>query len=142
MPTYLLSPLVPGDFGPGTELDRSVHPPVVHKLHFVFDNWLGDDLIESFPIHLATEALATMIDDAGLTGVTWAPVQVSKDPQAELFFDWKLPPWRWLQPAKDRDADFWVDDLARLHVSERALETLKSSNIAHAEVSEDLDRPR
>jgi hypothetical protein len=139
MSTYLVSPLVPGDLGPGTEMDASVHPPLVRSVHFVFNDWLGDDLVEAFPIFLATERLASMIDEARLTGVTWAPVRVEKDAQADMFFDWRLPEWRWLRPGIDRQADFWMDELASLHVSERALATLRASDITHAEVSQDVE---
>jgi hypothetical protein len=137
VPTYLVSPLVPGDLGPGTDLDASVHPPVVRSLHFVFDSWLGDELVEAFPVFLATEQLASKIDRARLTGVSWGPVQVEKDKQAALFFDWVLPEWRWLQPGSDPHADFWADELGGLHVSARALETLKTSDVSHAEFSPD-----
>lgn len=44
----LIEPEVAGSLGKETELDSSVFPPHVKKLHYEFDGWLGDDILESF----------------------------------------------------------------------------------------------
>lgn len=40
---FALEPEVAGGLGPNTVMDRSVHPPRVSHLHYVFDGWMGDD---------------------------------------------------------------------------------------------------
>jgi hypothetical protein len=135
---HSVKPEVAGGLGPNTELDPSVHPPRVHRLHYVFEGWLGDDLVESFPCFLATERLAEGIDAAGLTGVTWALVQVEKSEQAEMFFpDIILPAWRWMRLGGNAADDFWADASAVLHVSDRALQVLRQFHVEHALISID-----
>jgi hypothetical protein len=63
---YILEPEVPGGVGPNTRMDTGVHPPRVSHLHYVFEGWLGDELVESFPCWMVTESLAARIADAKL----------------------------------------------------------------------------
>lgn len=135
--SYLIRAYVPGDLGPGTELDTSVHPPRVTRLHLIVDTWEGDDLVECFPTFLVTERLAQAIDTRGLSGVKWARAQVEKSAQAIEFFQWTLPEWRWLQLGDDQKADLWLDDSAGLHVSDRTLDLLHAFNLDHAQISPD-----
>jgi hypothetical protein len=131
--THVVKPEVAGRFGPNTDLDPSVHPPRVHRLHYVFEGWLGDDLVESFPCFLATERLAEGIDAARLTGVTWASVEVEKSEQMEIFYpDIVLPAWRWMRLGDDARDDLWADATAVLHVSERALRVIRQFHIEAA----------
>jgi hypothetical protein len=46
MEYYYVKPFVAGEFGKNTVLDNSVHPPIVHKLHYEIDVWIGDRLDE------------------------------------------------------------------------------------------------
>src|SRR3954454_10828086 len=55
---FALEPEVAGQLGDTTMLDTSVHPPVIQRLEYRFDGWLGDDLLESFPCFVVTERLA------------------------------------------------------------------------------------
>jgi len=135
--SYLIRAYVPGDLGSGTDLDTSVHPPRVNRLHLVFDTWEGDDLVECFPVFLVTERLAEAIDTSGLTGATWARAKTEKSEQALEFFTWTLPEWRWMQLGNDQDADLWLDASAGLHVSDRALDVLRAFYVGHADVSLD-----
>src|SRR5690349_7162038 len=99
MTTYRVRPEVAGSFGDATELDATTHPPLVSKLHYVFADWRGDDLVESFRCHLVTQRLAASKAFAGLTGYELRAVTVSIDPQAlSLFpqlFD-RFPSWYWI----------------------------------------------
>ncbi len=96
-PFYELEPEVAGGWGDNTVADASVHPPVVSKLHYVFDGWLGDSIVESFPCFLVTDALANALALAQLSGFDLRDVQVQTSEQfAELYPDRVLPPFRWL----------------------------------------------
>src|SRR5580700_5627195 len=74
---YILEPEVAGGLGPRTIMDRSVHPPRVTHLHYHFEGWLGDQLVESFPCWLVTAAVGAEIKDAGLTGAEFGDAEVS-----------------------------------------------------------------
>jgi len=133
---FRVRPAVAGGLGEHTIMDTSQHPLVVERLHYVFAGWGGDDLVESFPCFLVTARLATSIDAQRLTGVRFAEVEVSIDPQlAEMepsMVD-RFPPWRWLQPIGCATVDdFWVDDKAQLYVSSRARELLSAFDMSSA----------
>ena len=74
---FALDPEVAGGVGDNAVEDRSVHPPIVHRLHCQFDGWLGDALLAGFPAFIMTEAAKRAIEDAGLSGVSFGPVEVS-----------------------------------------------------------------
>ena len=60
MAQYLIEPEVPGGLGDKTQGDFSKHPPVIEHLHFQFEGWLGDDLLESFPCFLVSNSVTRM----------------------------------------------------------------------------------
>ncbi|MER8446107.1 hypothetical protein NKH52_23220 [Mesorhizobium sp. M1066] len=115
-------------------MDRSVHPPLVTRLHYEFDGWLGDRMVASFPCYLVTEDVAEKILKSEFSGVTFDKVEVTT---SELFEemqpDQKLPPFVWLKVNGDagRD-DFGIAKDLRLVVSERVLDALKPSGISNA----------
>jgi hypothetical protein len=98
--SYRIDPAVNVDLGPGSDIDTSVHPPIVRRLQVEFFGWLGDDLLEAFPVFLATERLARAIDAAQLSGVSWGPVEAGWDEQAAEMvgtspeFPEEMPEWR------------------------------------------------
>jgi hypothetical protein len=49
MDFYAIEPEVAGELGEGTVMDTSVHPPRVSAVEYVITDWLGDDIIESYP---------------------------------------------------------------------------------------------
>ena len=140
--TFIVEPHAPGRLGERTELDVSVHPPVVHRLHFLFEGWLGDDLVQDYPVYLTTERLARAMDAARLSGVVWESVETEWDDQARLLvgtspeFPRNLPrDWRWMKIDANPTADLWLGFEARLHVTERALQVLQRFNIDNADVA-------
>lgn len=145
MKFYRLEPEVAGGLGPDTVMDRSMSPPRIEKLHYVFDGWLDDGLLESFPCFIVTRPLANEIRQTRPTGVELANVEISKSPQFEELFPGKsLPEFRWLKvfgtPGKD---DFGISGDYRLVVSERILNLLKRFGLSHCDIvdwtSEDQD---
>lgn len=120
---HALEPEVAGQLGPRTELDRRTHPPAVSRLHYVFDGWLGDELLETFPCFIVTERLAVKLCSVGLTGFELRELEVSTSEQfAELHPDVDLPGFQWLvvRGQLGRD-DFAIAHDHRLVVSDRAL---------------------
>lgn len=123
---YLLEPEVAGGWGGETIADTSVHPPIVHQLEYLFDGWLGDELLESFPCFVVTKRLAQLIAEAHLTGYHLAELKVGK---SQAFLDVhsqvQLPEFVWLQVLGTKEDDFSLDREYRLVVSSHALEVLK-----------------
>lgn len=132
---HIVEPEVAGGWGNNTEFTRTPgHPVIIHKLHYQFDGWLGDELIESTPCYIVTERLAAEIERAELTGVVLDEVETSKSEQFdELYPGRELPRFMWLKVdgAVGRD-DFGVTADLRLIVSERALALLQNVGIPHA----------
>src|SRR4051812_34541577 len=130
MPTFhAIAPEVAGGLGPHTVMDSSKHPPAVSKVHYQFDGWLGDPIVESFPVYLVTEELAKRIRDAALTGVEFADAEVTtSDEFKELHPGKTLPPFVWLKPVgvAGRD-DFGMGKENRLVVSDRALQLINAT---------------
>jgi hypothetical protein len=126
---YVIEPEVPGGLGERTILDRSVHPPLISRLHYQFDGWLGDQIVTSFPAFMVTGDLATKIQRAGLTGVELADVEISVSPEFEdLHPGATLPPFRWLKPigVAGRD-DFGLGRDHRLVVSKKTLDLIAAT---------------
>src|SRR5690349_15029857 len=138
MTEHVLRPEVAGGWGPDTQADTTLHPPVVHRLHYEFQGWLGDDIVESFPCFLVTRRLAEAIEREALTGAEFAQVKVTKDPQFVRFYPQvadSLPDWLWLKPAGEPHvSDFWLLPNANLVVSGRALGVMRRFALQHCDV--------
>jgi hypothetical protein len=135
---FALEPEVAGGLGKSTELDTSVHPPIVTHLEYMFEDWFGDDLVQTFPCFIVTERLHDALESASLSGYSFDDVTVSTSEEfEELYPDRVLPIFVWLkihgQALKD---DFWIGDFFTLCVSERALELLKRFNMEHCGIAE------
>jgi hypothetical protein len=133
---HLLEPEVAGGWGPGTEADLSVHPPVVGHLVYEVEGWLGDDLLEAFPCFVVTERLADAIRSTELTGWQLEPVEVSQSAQfEELNPGIALPRFQRLHVLGTEAAcDFNLDGEHRLQVSDAALLLLRRFNVAHCTI--------
>jgi hypothetical protein len=134
---WVVCPEVAGELGEDTELDASVHPPRVFRLHHRFDGWSGDELLEVFPCFLVSARLGKALEEGRLVGFRLEEVAVSVSPEFRELFPGRPPPdFRWLQMTGDSpEADFRLTPDFRLEVSSRALEILRQFNIAHAEVA-------
>jgi hypothetical protein len=89
---YKLDPEVAGHFRPRTIVDKSTHPPKVSSLHYVFDGWLGVDLLTAFPCFIVTKRVQQLIESTNASGCTFDPVKISKSDQfEELHAERQLP---------------------------------------------------
>lgn len=139
MTFYILDPEVAGGWGPNTEFTRIPgRRLVVNKLHYQFDGWLGDELLESSPCYIVTERLANAIQHHKLSGCELKAVEVSTSDQfRELYPLRRLPRFAWLDITGTAGVDdFGTNADGRLVVSERALGTLKTTQLSNCEVSE------
>lgn len=134
MKYFYLEPEVSGGLGDDAIMDTSVHPPIVTRLHYEFDGWLGDLMVTSFPCYLVTEYLKAKFLTAGFSGATFDKVKVTT---SELFEemqpDVELPPFVWLKvDGRAGHDDFGLAEDHRLVVSERVLDALRPLGISHA----------
>lgn len=135
----LIEPEVAGGLGEETELDNSYFPPLVKKLHYEFDGWLGDDILESFPAYIVTEALKKNIEAENFTGIIFDYVLISKSETfMELYPEKELPVFFWAkingEAYKD---DFFITENNGLAISERVYLLLQKYKIDQADI-EDL----
>ena len=133
--TYVyVEPEVAGVLGNGTVMDRSSYPPVVQKLHYQLEGWLGDVLLESFPAFILTEAVQKILIGNKVTGASFDTVEVTLTDQfRELNIDLVPPKFVWLKP----EGEAGRDDIAvaadgRLVVSQRVLDMLSDLGVSHA----------
>jgi hypothetical protein len=134
MKYFLIQPEVAGGLGENTVMDSSVHPPIVSRLHYKFDGWLGDVLLRSFPCLIVTEGAKRKLQSFGLTGMRFDKVEVTTSELfQELYPNRQLPKFVWLQidgrPGHD---DFGFAQNARFVISGRALEVLRGLGISNA----------
>jgi hypothetical protein len=132
---HVVEPEVAGGWGKNTDVIRIPgQPVVVNKLHYVFDGWLGDELLESTPCYIGTERLVDEIKRAKLRGVVFDEVEIAKSEQFdELYPNRELPKFMWLKmdgtPGED---DFGVTTDLQLVVSDEALAVLQRVGLSNA----------
>lgn len=136
MTFYSLQPEVAGGLGDGTVIDTTVHPPLVERLHYEFEDWLGDDLVESFPCFLVSEPLAVRLTAAGLGAFQLKDVAVTLTLGAEeLLSDTAFPNFCWLDVSgKAGRDDVGTTPTGLLVVSDQALAVLREFNINNCDV--------
>ena len=137
MQYYQLEPEVAGGIGEHSVIDRSSGKMVVRKLHYEFDGWGGDELLESTPCFIVSERLAREIERAELTGISFDDVEVTMSDQfKELYPNRQVPKFIWLkvEGVAGRD-DFGIAPGLLLVVSKRANDLLKTFGISNALVT-------
>ncbi|MFN8816645.1 MAG: hypothetical protein ACK5ZV_07910 [bacterium] len=135
---FTICPEVAGGFGENTILDRLSGRTRVHHLHYVFDGWMGDELLERTPCFIVTERLGREIEQAGLSGMKYDKVEVSTSEVCEeLHPGLQLPSFLWLKvEGRPGEDDFGIGSDLRLVVSTRALDLLKRNGVSEAERAE------
>lgn len=142
MEYFYIDPIIAGEMGQGTVMDRSVHPPAVSRLVYEVDGWFGDVVIATFPCYLVTEEAKRALLDIGFSGATFADVTITiSDNFREVYSDVKLPPFVWLKVIgrAGRD-DFGIGRNFRLVISERVLDVLDELGIPNADIKPLDDR--
>jgi hypothetical protein len=135
---FKIEPEVAGGLGERTRMDVSTHPPKVFHLHYEFDGWSGDGILESFPCFIVTATKADQLESMDASGFQLRDVEISKSPTfEELFPNLDLPDFRWLDvsgtPGKD---DFGIDADGVLVVSDRALAVLEEGGLEDCDIEE------
>jgi hypothetical protein len=130
-----LSPAVAGDLGPDTEMDTTHVPPRVKSLHYEFDTWLGDALVESYPIFLVTKEAADGLLHHNFSGFKIRPVKVTTSEVFAEVHSGELPDFVWLDVHGSPGADdLGLEKDARLVVAEPVLKVLERFGIPNCDV--------
>jgi hypothetical protein len=134
----LIEPEVSGGIGSKTLIDNSKHPPTIKKLNFEFEDWLGDDILETFPCYIVTEKLKDEIELNRLTGIIFENVEITKSKNfAELYIGKELPKFYWAQiVGKLNFDDFVISNDFRLLISDKAFKLFSIFKIANAVVED------
>lgn len=132
---YYIEPEVAGGLGDSTVLDSTVHPPKVSLLEYQFDGWLGDELLESFPCFIVTEALSKALKEFGLNGFDLGSVRVTKSDQFEDIDGFLvLPSFVWLKVHGEAGlSDFGLAKDNRLVVSAAARNVIEAFRLNNAD---------
>ena len=153
---FLLHPEVAGALGDNTvvanriqlESGSAIVREITH-LEYVFDGWLGDELLESYPCFIVTESLAADLTNANLLGLKLGSVEISiSETFEELYPGRNLPAFRRLMPQGEvqitkkgkirnwSQHDLCLTERAELVVSKRCLDVLQRHQIEQCEVQE------
>lgn len=131
---YILQPEVSGELGEKSELKTEVFPPQIIKLHFIFKTWLGDDLIECFPVYLVSERLKKAIEESNIEGYYFSDFEQSSDESmSKLQSISSAPVFFWFNFEKG-NKDFHINDNNQLVVSERVFKLLKEFNLNYCDI--------
>ncbi len=134
----LVKPEVAGGFGQNTVINRGVHPPLVTRLEYRMDGWLGDALLESYPCFIITERVKESLEHAGCTGIRFGEVEVTKSEQfLEVHGERVLPVFvRLFVDGRAGLDDLGLTSDSRLVVSESALRILRTHGLSHAAIAD------
>jgi hypothetical protein len=136
--TFALEPHVAGELGPATILDPSLHPPIVTDVEYVLDHPDTDDLIESFPVFLVSEALATRL--TGFPGIAFGPAVVRPgDNYLELFGDAQHK--QYVRLLVGGGPDLWIGEDLILRASDRAMVVLREFDLRRCDISRVDEEP-
>jgi len=129
-----IEPEVAGGLGKGTVIISNVHPPIVKKLNYEFDGWLGDDILESFPCCIVSERLKDRLVLENLSGIKFEDVTITKSERFyELFPVKELPKFYWAKIVGKKNVDdFYIGEDLRIVISERAYEIIGLFNVSNA----------
>lgn len=140
---FFIEPEVAGGWGKNVVADVSIHPPQVRKLHYEFEGWMGDALLDTFPCVIATKEAADALASEGVTGIDYAKVEVStSDLFRHLHPTLNLPPFVWLQIKGKAGRDDFGDycdargerPWTRHVISDRALGIIRPFGLNHADI--------
>jgi hypothetical protein len=118
---------VAGGIGPHSVVHESPGQLRVDKLHYVFDGWAGDEILESTPCYIVSTKLSDLIRSKHLSGIVFGEVEIScSELFHKLYPNRIIPSFVWMKiiGIKRKD-DFFQAENACLVVSEHAWNIIK-----------------
>lgn len=102
-------------------IDNSIYPPKVQNLHINVEDWMGDNIMENFPVYIITERLKKGLQATDFKGFKINNLELTID---EYFFKnyqlkKEIPKFYWLLViGKNNKDDLYIDDQNILNISE------------------------
>jgi hypothetical protein len=133
-PSYLKTKLTTKENSHGSCKSCGASRGAKRTMHYEFEGWLGDELLESDGCFIVADRLAREIQHARLTGVSFDHVEVTtSDVFEELQPNCQLPKFEWLKiEGRPGREDFGISPGLGVVVSERALNLLRRIGLSHA----------
>jgi hypothetical protein len=133
---FYLEPEVAGGIAEKSVADLSVRPPLVSRLHYTFDGWLGGAILASLRCFIVTLSAQRALEGMGATGIKFDSAETSKSELfKDLYPDRQLPEFVWLKvygtAGKD---DLGIAPDRRLVVSQRVLDLFDGLGLSDAVV--------
>lgn len=129
---------VAGGLGRDMDYKHERSPRLIGRLHYVFDGWLGDDIVTTASFWLVSERLAAALRNSELTGFELEDALVTVSDTWRTFKgDAEPGVWTRLVPVGDREhgSDFFVENNGtRLFVSDRAAEFLRGFTVQEGQL--------
>jgi hypothetical protein len=134
MAYHRIEPEVAGELGEGTDMDTSVHPPNVRTLHYEITDWLGDHILESYPVYIVSEQLAEALTRSAWAGSSCATAgSRSRRRRRSCSRARTCPSGAGSSSTGVAGQDhFGVTDNARLVVSDEGLDVLNNFSLSNA----------
>jgi len=145
MKLFLLEPEVSGGLGERTTFGENNR---VVNLHYEFQGWLGDELLESSPCFIVTESLANSLSANKLSGIMLEDAEVTTSEEFdELYPNRALPRFKRLIPqgvvnitatrfSDWSGHDFCISSKNYLVVTERAFEIISKHALSNCDITE------
>ena len=139
MTTYFIRPDAPDS---GSDPAPGEPPAINSQWRLIFDFYMGQHIVTDVENYAVTDALRAAFEEAGITGATYLPMVVARGDQFDLVSPGVTLPHFWHLVAtghKDVD-DFWMRDITELHVSQRALEVIRTVGDESTALSDEIPR--
>ncbi len=136
---YKIKPECPAQMGKETEFDKNFTPWEVHKLHLVFDVWLGGDLLKESPCFYVTERFLEKINIKEIIGIkSIKPAIVTSSETFKNLFPNRTPPkcFQLEIDGKPGIDDIGIASPSQLIISANLLRLLQKVDLSNSKIED------
>ena len=139
-PKYIFRPLVPCELGPETIMISEDNIHNERRLHIIFHEWLGDDIITCYPYFMCSQNAKEIITSHRVTGVSFK--EIWKIEVAEQYKEIlkNMPKFFEIVISHDPSNDFYIQDDGELILSKKAFKIASMTNIKNSDIFENGKR--
>ena len=116
-------------------------PPfkTINRLHIELEDWLGDDLVECYPVYIVTDALKKGLEESNFSGFKFAEMEITKSEYFDDNYQLKkeLPNFYWMKIIGQLDIDeILIGNNKELFIKPKLVEFIKKKyNVKFMEVN-------
>jgi len=128
MKNYIVTPATEAETGEEAIFSSNDDPRKIIFLHVYLVNYPESELIQAYPAFLVTKMLRSLMESAGISGASFLPCKISKDPQYDDYsYTTELPEMFGLEPFGVENIDDIVPyNETELKASDRFVRLLRS----------------